>query len=150
MSLSSVSVTIDTVPPLPLTFYLFLCMYIHDGRFIPLVPSQNRVPDDFEINYFRRVVNQGYVCPSLYTQFFLDRPRSALCTRSYLAHHSQIPKLFLTGATRRSCPPICPPFRSVTFAPRLNVNHRVRVTRNRDLSQTVGIAVQMVFAPAVT
>jgi len=52
--------TIDKTPPLPLTFNLLFCMYIHHGGFIPHVTYQNHVPDDFKIYQFRRVVFAGY------------------------------------------------------------------------------------------
>jgi len=43
-------------------------MYVHNGGFIPLVPSQNHIHYYFEIYHFRRVVMQGYV-PTLHSFF---------------------------------------------------------------------------------
>jgi len=140
--LSSGLATITTdPPPLPLTLNLMFCVYIYNRELIP----QNHVSDDIEIYHFRSAVMEGYVTE--FTQSFLERPRSAICRRCSLAHHSQIQKCSMKSATRRSCPPICPPFRSVGFTSRLNAYNRLRVTIQRVLSETVEVPIKMDSCP---
>jgi len=100
-SLSSGSVTINTVPPpLPLTFNILFRTYIHHCGFIPL-PSQNHVLDDFKIHLFRRVVIEGY---APYFTDGLTVPGHSIEHRLCIvlwSPHSQIQLSFEKGAIRR-------------------------------------------------
>ena len=117
-------------------------MYIYNAGFIPIVPSQNHIPNDFEINHFRRIVIQG-CAPHLTQITLLTVPGQHHVSVVLWSTTRKFQKDLRDAQLGGHVPQFVPRFNQLGFVPRLNVYHRVRVIIHSVLSQPVEIAIQM-------